>query len=86
GPSSADYSPVEGEQKRPPAVGSGSQEAMNWDQIIEQNMVAILIAAALVILLLALSARKKKARIKGSSGSSENDDAAEENSSKFGRR
>ena len=78
--------PPVGGTEEAPAVGSDSGEAMNWDQIIEQNMVAILIAAALVILLLALSARKKKARIKGSSGSSENDDAAEENSSKFGRR
>lgn len=76
---------VEGTEEAP-AVESGSGEAMNWDQIIEQNMVAILIGAALVILLLALSARKKKARSKGSSGSGENGDAAEENSSKFGRR
>jgi LPXTG-motif cell wall-anchored protein len=61
--------------------------AMNWDQMVEQNSIAILIGAALIILLLALAARKKRLKAKGaSSSSSDAGESTEDTPSRFRRR
>lgn len=62
-------------------VANPSSE-INWDQLVEQNFVAILIGAALIILLLALSARKKRKK----SAASPDEDSSSEPKSRFGRR
>lgn len=72
----------EGEAEQPPAT------ATNWNQVIEQNSIAILIGAALIILLLALTARKKRLKARASSSSSDADSegVTEDTPSKFRRR
>jgi LPXTG-motif cell wall-anchored protein len=61
--------------------------AMNWDQLVEQNSIAILIGAALIILLLALAARKKRLKAKASSSSSgDAGESTEDTPSKFRRK
>lgn len=67
-------------------VAEGSSgEPTNWNQIVEQNSVAILIGAALIVLILALSARKKRLKNKASSGGGE-EPFPSETESKIGRR
>lgn len=68
------------EQAEAEGVAMGSD--VNWDQLVEQNFVAILIGAALIILLLALSARKKRKK----NTASREDDSSSEPKSRFGRR
>jgi len=61
--------------------------AMNWNQLVEQNSIAILIGAALIILLLALAARKKRVKARASSSSnSDSGEITEDTPSKFRRR
>lgn len=83
-PSFANPPPIQEPQVEEPietdAVRSSSD--LNWDQLIEQNFVAILTGAALIILLLALSARKKRLKAKSSS----DEDTGSEPKSRFGRR
>lgn len=59
-----------------------SVSELNWDQLVEQNFVAILIGAALIILLLALSARKKRKK----NAAAQEGDSESEPKSRFGRR
>jgi len=58
---------------------------MDWNQLIEQESLAILIGAALVILLLALKIRKKRLKNKSGSSGSSDEGYQEEPSSKFGK-
>jgi LPXTG-motif cell wall-anchored protein len=71
-------------------IGNGAEQpaaAMNWDQVVEQNSIAILIGAALIILLLALAARKKRLKARTSSpSSSDAGESTEDTPSKFRRR
>jgi len=71
-------------------IGNGAEQpaaAMNWDQVVEQNSIAILIGAALIILLLALAARKKRLKARASSpSSSDAGESTEDTPSKFRRR
>lgn len=61
--------------------------ATNWDQVVEQNFVAILIGAAVVVLLLVLAARKKKQRAQASaSGEAAQEEFTENTPSKFRKR
>ena len=79
------------EEPEAPAEEAGNvaeqpSEAMNWNQLVEQNSIAILIGAALIILLLALAARKKRLKNRGASSSSGSTESTEDTPSKFRRR
>lgn len=85
--------PVAQEPQMEQAEDEGSNQveqpspAMNWNQLIEQNSIAILIGAALIILLLALTARKKRLKMRAASSSKDRDSGSTEDTpSKFGRR
>ena len=91
-PSPAEPSQAQVPQQEPaPVMNAEAPQseapATNWDQVVEQNFVAILIGAAVVILLLVLAARKKKQKLQASaSNESAQEEFTENTPSKFRKR
>jgi len=69
-------------------ASSPSASGTNWDQVVEQNSVAIFIGLTLIVLFLALSARKKRAKARAQASGSDGPENYTENTTagRFGKR